>query len=80
MKELKKKASIAINSGNNKAAIDAANAAISADPEDAMMYLYLGSAYLNLGNAKEAREAFNECVRKAKTGPKYECQQMGGHK
>ena len=80
IKALKKKAGIAINSGNNKNAIETANAAIAADPEDALMYLYLGSAYMNVGKSKDAAEAFNECVRKAKTGPKYECQQMGGHK
>ena len=80
LKTLKAKATRAINSGNLKGAIDAASAAIAADPEDATMYLYLGAAYMDLGKMKEAREAFNDCVRKGKKGNVAECYAFGGRK
>jgi hypothetical protein len=80
LKALKAKATRAINSGNLKGAIEAASAAIAADPDDATMYLYLGAAYMDLGKMKEAREAFNDCVRKGKKGNVAECYAFGGRK
>jgi len=78
--ELKKKASKLYNSGKLKEAIPALRDAIAADPEDALLYLFLGDALTNTGKWPDAKEAFNECVRKAKKGPKHECSAMGGHK
>jgi hypothetical protein len=78
--ELKKKASSLYNHGKLKEAIPALREAIAADPDDALPYLYLGDALTNTGKWPEAREAYNECVRNAKKGPKYECAAMGGRK
>lgn len=78
--ELKKTATKLYNSGKLKDAIPALRDAIAADPDDAMSYLFLGDALTNTGKWPEAKEAYNECVRHAKKGPKYECAAMGGHK
>lgn len=78
--ELKKVASKLYNSGKLKDAIPALRAAIAADPDDALPYLFLGDALTNTGKWPDAKEAYNECVRHAKKGPKHECSAMGGRK
>ena len=55
-------------------------AAISADPTDALSYLYLGSALQDTGKWKDGIEAYSDCVRNATKGPVYECRAMGGKK
>ncbi len=80
LKEMRKKADRLANNGDNKGAIDAAKAVLEADPTDALMYLYIGSAYMSLGKMKEAKEAFNECVRNGKGGHVGECAAFGGKK
>jgi hypothetical protein len=44
------------------------------------MHLYIGSAYMSMGQMKEAKEAFNDCVRQGKGGSVAECQAFGGKK
>ncbi|MCC6558083.1 MAG: tetratricopeptide repeat protein [Polyangiaceae bacterium] len=78
--KLKKEALNYLNRGRYKDAIEAARAAIAADPSDAMVYLYLGSALQDSGKWKEGIEAYSDCVRHAKTGPVHECAAMGGRK
>lgn len=78
--ELKKSASKLYNHGKLKEAIPALREVIAADPDDALPYLYLGDALTNTGKWPEAREAYNQCVRTATKGPKYECSAMGGRK
>ena len=51
---------------------------IAADPSDALSYLYLGDALTNTGKWPEAKEAYNDCMRNATKGPKFECSAMGG--
>jgi hypothetical protein len=78
--KLKKEALSYLNQGRYKQAIETARAAIAADPDDAMMYLYLGSALQDSGKWKEGIEAYSDCVRTAKKGPVHECAAMGGRK
>jgi tetratricopeptide (TPR) repeat protein len=77
---LKKETLSLLNRGKNKDAIAKAQEAIAADPTDADLYLYLGSALQDTGKWKEGIEAFSECVRNAKKGPVHDCRQFGGHK
>ena len=77
---LKKETLSLLNRGKNKDAIAKAQEAIAADPTDADLYLYLGSALQETGKWKDGIEAFSECVRNAKKGPVHECRQFGGHK
>ncbi|EYF02202.1 hypothetical protein [Chondromyces apiculatus] len=79
-KRLQKEALSLLNRGKNKEAVEAARAAIAADPTDAMSYLYLGSALQDSGKWKEGIAAYSDCVRTAKTGPVHECSAMGGRK
>ena len=53
---------------------------LAADPTDALMHLYVGSAYMSMGKMKEAKEAFNDCVRQGKGPSVAECQAFGGKK
>ena len=69
-----------LNRGKLKDAIPVAQAAIAADPSEAMAYLYLGSALQDTGKWKDGIEAYSECVRKATKGPVHECRAMGGRK
>ena len=77
---LKKEALALMNRGKLRDAIPVAQAAISADPSDALPYLYLGSALQDTGKWKDGIEAYSECVRNATKGPVHECRAMGGKK
>jgi len=77
---LKKEALALMNRGKLKDAIPVAQAAIAADPSDALSYLYLGSALQDTGKWKDGIEAYSECVRNATKGPVHECRAMGGKK
>ena len=78
--KLRKEALSFLNRGRYKDAIEAARAAIAADPGDAMAYLYLGSALQDSGKWKDGIAAYSDCVRNAKKGPVHECAAMGGRK
>jgi hypothetical protein len=77
---LRKEAFALLNRGKMKDSIPVSQAAIAADPTDALPYLYLGSALQETGKWKAGIEAYSECVRNAKKGPIHECRAMGGHK
>ncbi|NUQ79478.1 MAG: hypothetical protein HUU21_38710, partial [Polyangiaceae bacterium] len=77
---LEKETVALLNRGKYKDAIEKAKEAIAADPEQAMPYLYLGSALQDTGKWKDGIEVYSECVRKATKGPVHECRQMGGKK
>lgn len=79
-KELRRKVEVLANKGDNAGAIEAAKTYLAADPTDSYIHLHLGNAYMSMGKMKEAREAFNECVRKGKGGYIHECARWGGKK
>lgn len=62
--------------GKTKDAIEGATRSVGLDPTDAEAWLILGAAQLNAGHPKEAREAFVECTKQAKSGPVVECKNM----
>jgi hypothetical protein len=61
-------------------AVPVARAAIEADPDDALSYLYLGSALQDMGRWKDAMSAYDACVKRATRGMVDECRAMGGQK
>jgi hypothetical protein len=61
-------------------AVPIARAAIEADPDDALPYLYLGSALQDMGRWKDAMAAYDSCVKRATRGMIDECRAMGGQK
>jgi tetratricopeptide (TPR) repeat protein len=67
-----------LNRGKMKEAIPMAQAAIEKEPDQALGYLYLGSALQDLGKRAEAISAYSDCVRHATIGPVGECRAMGG--
>lgn len=75
-KKLAKNALKALESGNNKLAVERASAAVDADPADATGYLYWGTALMNMGKLSDAKKIFQGCVEKATRGPKAECRQF----
>ncbi|MFT3773354.1 MAG: hypothetical protein QM820_48865 [Minicystis sp.] len=77
---LKRQTLSLLNRGALAEAIPIAREAVAADPDDALGYLYLGSALQGVGRLREGREAYNECVRHATRGPVSECRLMGGQK
>jgi hypothetical protein len=77
---MKKETLSLLNRGKLKDAIEMARSAIAADPSDALVYLYLGSALQDSGKWKDGIDAYCDCVRNATRGPVNECRQMGGHK
>jgi len=77
---LKKETLSLLNRGRTKDAIAKAREGIAADPSDADLYLYLGSALQDSGKWKDGIEAYSDCVRNATKGPVHECRAMGGHK
>ncbi len=78
--KLRKNAESLLNRGKLAPAIEASQAAIAADPTEALPYLLLGSALQSSGKWKDGVEAYSECVRHATKGPINECRAMGGHK
>jgi tetratricopeptide (TPR) repeat protein len=70
---LTKRALAMLERGNNKGAIELADASIEADSTDANAYLYKGTALLELGQRAAAKEVFGRCVQQAKRGPIHEC-------
>lgn len=75
---LKKQALKLLNQGKMREALPVAQSALAADPSDANLYLYVGSALEELGRRKEAIEVYSRCVHEATKGPKYECRAVGG--
>ena len=61
-------------------AVPVARAAIEADPDDALSYLYLGSALQDMGRWKDAMSTYDACVKRATRGMVDECRAMGGQK
>jgi Flp pilus assembly protein TadD len=57
-------------------ALVAARASVALDPSDAEAWLVLGAAYQLVGNAREARAAFESCARVAKRGRTWECRAL----
>jgi tetratricopeptide (TPR) repeat protein len=77
---LKRQAQRLLDASKWKDAIEKSREAIEADPSDAELYLYLGTALQSTGKWKDGIEAFSECVRHATKGPVHECRQFGGRK
>jgi tetratricopeptide (TPR) repeat protein len=75
-KRKKRESQSLLERGKAGAAIDAGEAAVALDPEDAEAWLILGAAYQQKGDAKRAREAFSQCLKQGKRGPKAECAAM----
>jgi tetratricopeptide (TPR) repeat protein len=67
-----------LNQGKFKDALPLAQAAVAADPSDADLYLYEGTALEELGRRKEAIESYSRCVHQATKGPVQECRALGG--
>ena len=60
-------------------AVQLALLATQEDPSDADAWLALGAAYLQAGNARQAIEAYKNCVRRAPNHPKVgECKKSAG--
>lgn len=75
-KALAKNALKALDSGNNKVAVERSSAVVDADPSDATGYLYWGTALMNMGKLGDAKKVFQTCVEKATKGPKGDCKQF----
>jgi cytochrome c-type biogenesis protein CcmH/NrfG len=58
--------------------VTAARATLDADPSDAETYLLLGAALQELGQWKESKAVFSQCVEQATKGPKNECRALRG--
>jgi Flp pilus assembly protein TadD len=67
-----------IEQGRMRDGITAARATLEADPTDAETYLLLGAALQELGQWKESRAVFGQCVEQATVGPKSECRALRG--
>lgn len=65
-----------LKKSKNSEAMEAASAALDADPTDAMPYLVLGSALQDAGHWKEAHRAYELCVKNATKGLVGECHAM----
>jgi len=75
----RKEAERLLNLGRMKEAASMSEAAIESDPDDAMGYLFLGTALQSSGRWKDGLEAYCRCVHRAKKGPVGECRAVGGH-
>jgi hypothetical protein len=75
-KALTKSALAMLERGNNKGAIETAEASVAADPTDAAAYLYWGTALMEIGKQGEAKKVFARCVAEATRGPKNDCRQF----
>jgi len=58
--------------------VTAARATLDADPSDAETYLLLGAALQELGQWKESKAVFGQCVEQATKGPTGECRALRG--
>jgi Tfp pilus assembly protein PilF len=65
-----------LKKSKNPEAMDAASAALEADPTDAMPYLVLGSALQDAGHWREAHRTYELCVKNATRGMVGECRAM----
>jgi Flp pilus assembly protein TadD len=71
--DARKEALKALEQGKWARAAEMAQAAISAHPEDATLYLYQGTALQEMGRRGDAKAVFQKCVEQAKRGPIHEC-------
>ncbi len=78
VRALKKQAYKLLNQGKIKDALVAAQAVLDADPSDADLYLYVGTALEELGRRPEAIKVYSRCVHEATKGPKNDCRSAGG--
>ncbi len=67
-----------LNQGKFKDALPLAESALAADPSDATLFLYVGTALEELGRGKEAVAVYSRCVHEATKGPIAECRAVGG--
>lgn len=79
-RELNVKALALLKKHKSSEAVPVARAAIEADPDDALPYLYLGSALQDMGRWKDAMGVYDACVKRATRGMVDECRAMGGQK
>jgi tetratricopeptide (TPR) repeat protein len=75
-REAKRLAQRTLERGQAKQAIEHAQRATEADPEDGEAWLLLGAAHQELGHLREAREAYAACLKQGKRGPRHECAAM----
>jgi hypothetical protein len=66
----------ALELGKYDDAIAAATRSITVDPTDAEAWLILGAADQAAGHGADARDAFTQCTKQAKSGNVYECGAM----
>jgi tetratricopeptide (TPR) repeat protein len=71
--DARKEALKALEQGKWARAAEMAQAAISAHPDDATLYLYHGTALQEMGRRGDAKAVFQKCVEQAKRGPIHEC-------
>ena len=71
--DARKEALKALEQGKWARAAEMAQAAISAHPDDATLYLYQGTALQEMGRRGDAKAVFQKCVEQAKRGPIHEC-------
>jgi cytochrome c-type biogenesis protein CcmH/NrfG len=72
----KRAAQRALEMGRVAAAIESGETSVALDPSDGEAWLILGAAYLERGQASDARRCFRSCVAEARRGPKWECAAM----
>ena len=72
----KRAAQRALEMGRAAAAIESGEKSVSLDPSDGEAWLVLGAAYLERGQATDARRCFRACMTEASRGPKWECGAM----
>jgi DNA-binding response OmpR family regulator len=72
-RELSMKAQKLLEASKYEDVMDVAQAAIAADPTDALPYLCWGTALLNTGKRAEAKEVFDRCAKQATRGHVREC-------
>jgi Flp pilus assembly protein TadD len=65
-----------LEKSKDREAMTKATAAMEADPTNAMPYLVLGSALQDIGHWREARNAYELCVKNATRGMVEECHAM----
>ena len=68
-KKLRQEALTLLNQGKRNDAIEKAKEAIAADPDEAIAYLYLGSALQDSGHWKEGIEAYSEACAPRRRAP-----------
>ncbi len=78
--ELREQTLATLSAGRPAEALVWAQAFVDAEPDHALSYLCMGAALQDLGRVKEARKAYDACVRNAKHGDATECYDLGGRK